>query len=86
MMKRRSGLSILQIGKFYPPYAGGMETHLEDLCTQLHRVADVQVIVANTDRRSVTERVSGMTVHRAGTLAYLAGAPISPGMVAAIRR
>ena len=86
MMKRRKGLSILQIGKFYPPYAGGIETHLEDLCTQFRRVADVRVIVANTDRRSVTEKVSGMTVHRVGTLGYLAGAPISPGMVAAIRR
>jgi glycosyltransferase involved in cell wall biosynthesis len=81
-----SKLSILQIGKFYPPYAGGMETHLEDLSAHLRRFANVRAIVANTDRRSVTERVSGITVHRAGTVAYLAGAPISPGMVNAIRR
>jgi len=86
MLKSRSRLSVLQVGKFYPPYAGGIETHLEDLCTQLHSFADVRIIVANTDRRTVTERVAGMTVHRVGTITNLARAPISLGMVAAIRR
>ena len=86
MTKQGSGLSILHIGKFYPPYAGGMETHLEDLATNLKQFANVRVIVANTEKRSVTQRMAGVTVHRAGTIGYLAGAPISPGMVAAIKR
>jgi glycosyltransferase involved in cell wall biosynthesis len=79
-------LRILQIGKFYPPYAGGIETHLEELSTQLQHFADVKVIVANTGRHSVTEEVSGIPVHRAGTVTNFANVPISPGMVAEIRR
>jgi glycosyltransferase involved in cell wall biosynthesis len=86
MRKPEDRLRILQIGKFYPPYAGGIETHLEELCTRLRHVADVQVIAANTSRQSVTEQVSGITVHRAGTFAHFANVPLSPGMVGAIRR
>jgi rhamnosyl/mannosyltransferase len=86
MTKRGTRVRILQIGKFYPPHAGGMETHLEQLCTGLKRFADVRVIVANTDHRSITEQVSGISVHRVGTLAHISGATLSPGMAAAIRR
>lgn len=85
MTKRNSDIRILQIGKFYSPYAGGIETHLEELSEQLQSFADVKVIVANTARRSVTEQVSGVTVHRVGTLGTFANTPISPGMVSAIR-
>ena len=77
---------VLQIGKFYPPHPGGMETHLEQLSTHLSEFADVRVVVSNTNSRSVTERRSGVLVHRAGTVARFANASISPGMVAAIRR
>jgi rhamnosyl/mannosyltransferase len=85
MRKPGAHVRILQIGKFYAPYAGGIETHLEELCQQLRHFADVRVIAANTDSRSVTEQVSGITVHRAGTLAHFANVPLSPGMVAAIQ-
>src|SRR2546426_3959302 len=86
MTKRGTRVRILQVGKFYPPYAGGIETHLEELCAQLRNFADVEVIVANTSRRNITEQISGIKVHRAGTVAQFANVPISPGMVAAIRR
>jgi rhamnosyl/mannosyltransferase len=86
MRNSESRLRILQIGKFYPPYAGGIETHLEELCTQLQHFADVQVVVSNTGSNSITEKVSGITVHRARTVTHFANVPISPGMVSAIRR
>ena len=79
-------LRILQIGKFYPPHPGGMETHLEQLSVNLRKFADVQVVVSNTGRKSVTEMRSGVQVSRVGTVAEFANASISPGMVAAIRR
>jgi rhamnosyl/mannosyltransferase len=79
-------INVLQIGKFYPPHAGGMETHLEQLCTQLREFSNVRVVVASTDRHSVTEEISGIRVHRVGSPVYVGGAPVSPGMVTAIRR
>ena len=41
---------VLQLGKFYPPHMGGIETHLEALCSQLKERTDVRVVVAS-DRR-----------------------------------
>lgn len=79
-------INVLQLGKFYPPYAGGIETHLEQLCTRLKQFANVQVVVANMTAQSVTHEVSGIQVHRAGTPLYIGGAPLSPSMVTAIRR
>jgi rhamnosyl/mannosyltransferase len=79
-------LRILHVGKFYSPYAGGIETYLEELCTQLNRFAEVKVIVANTDRRSVTEQIAGVPVRRMGTVANFANTPLAPGMALAIRR
>jgi rhamnosyl/mannosyltransferase len=76
---------ILQVGKFYPPYPGGMETHLEQLCVGLQRYANVRVIVANTSRHTIAEQLAGVPVLRTGTMARFAGASVSPGMAAAIR-
>lgn len=59
--------SVLQVGKFYPPYRGGMETYLVDLCQGLKDRVDLKVLVANTSRRTVRERVGGVEVIRAGS-------------------
>src|SRR4029077_17565301 len=83
--KPKNRIRVLQIGKFYPPHPGGMETHLEQLSTQLRQFMDVRVLASNNDSRSITERRNGVLVHRAGTLARFANTSISPGLVAAIR-
>ena len=79
-------LRVLHVGKFYPPYLGGMETHLQSLCENLSRSVAVQVLVANEDRRSVTEVVQGVEVTRLGTWLNVAAAPLCPGLVGAMRR
>ena len=77
-------LKVLQIGKFYPPHPGGMETHLRDLCRELQKFADVTVVVASDDRRTTDILDRGVKILRVGTLCKLASTPICPGMVRAI--
>jgi glycosyltransferase involved in cell wall biosynthesis len=45
-------VKILQLGKFYDPVVGGMETALKDICEQLHPDVDFHVLVANTRYRT----------------------------------
>ena len=79
-------LRVLQLGKFYPPHMGGIETHLQALCEELQRSADVRVIVASDGRRTTEEWVDGIRVTRAGTAFHITTVPVCPGMAGEIRR
>jgi glycosyltransferase involved in cell wall biosynthesis len=79
-------MRVLQIGKFYPPHVGGIESHLETLCGQLRRHADIKVIVANDTRSVCREEVEGIQLARMGKLFEVAGAPVCVGMIREIRR
>lgn len=78
-------LRVLQVGKFYPPHSGGMESHLEALCGQLRGEVDVEVLVAGEGRRTVEEVLDSVKVTRVGTLFDFAAAPVCPGLVRRIR-
>src|SRR5579872_6850337 len=82
----RRKLSILHVGKFYPPHMGGIETHLQALCGALRSHADVRVVVSSENRATVEETVDAVPVARVGTLLTAFSTSISPGMVARIRR
>jgi glycosyltransferase involved in cell wall biosynthesis len=79
-------LRVLQVGKFYPPHMGGIETHVESLCKSLRDRVDVEVAVANDTWRTTHEVVGRIKVTRVGTLAQMISAPICPGLVRRIRR
>lgn len=79
-------MRILQIGKFYPPHMGGIETHLQTLCREVGRHAEVKVVVAGDRRRLSRANVDGIALARMGTLFSLASAPVCAGMVREIRR
>jgi glycosyltransferase involved in cell wall biosynthesis len=78
-------LKVLHVGKFYPPHMGGIETHLQALCGELCKLADVRVTVASDNRTGSEELLDGVRVTRVPTQFTLAAAPICAGMVANIR-
>lgn len=79
-------LRLLHVGKYYPPYMGGIETHLQTLCTAIRDDVDLDVVVANAGRATVDDVVDGVRVSRVGTAFNLSAAPICPGLVGRIRR
>jgi len=76
---------VLQVGKFYPPHMGGIETHLQALCGVLRGEVDLRVIVSSDDNRTVEHTLDGVPVHRIATLLTAFSTPICPAMVARIR-
>ncbi len=73
-------MRILHIGKYYPPYAGGMENFLRDLLKALgNEGVDVSGLVHNhlPGKESLREDVEGTQIFRASILGQLLYAPIS---------
>src|SRR6266850_2805242 len=78
-------LSVLHVGKYYPPFRGGMETHLQSLSDELNGMVDLKVIVSNARHRTIDEVVEGVCVTRVGKLFDFRSAPICPDLVRKIR-
>ena len=83
---KSSRLRVLQIGKYFAPSRGGIESHLRDLCSELHKSVDLKVIVANDSLRRQRESIDGIDVLRLPRAMTLASAPICPTMISSIRR
>jgi len=83
---RPAPLKVLHVGKFYPPYPGGMESHLQTLCEELSKSIEVEVLVANNRWRSERSRQGNVNLVRLATALMLHGTPIVPLMARAMRR
>ena len=73
-------MRILHIGKFYSPYAGGMEVFLKDLIgAQKEAGLDVAALVHHhvPGRASSEERPKGFSIIRAAIQGQVLYAPIS---------
>jgi len=78
-------LRILHLGKYYPPYSGGMETHLRDLAVRQVREWSVSVIVANSRPGRDLSSIDGVDVIRVPRLGIIASMPVCPTLPYAIR-
>ena len=79
-------ITVLHIGKFYPPVAGGMERVLASLCRSTAGEIDSRVLVFNTSRETVRETVDGVPVTRVGTLGTAGSVPVAPAFALEISR
>ena len=82
-------MRVLHIGKFYPPFAGGMENFMGDLLPALER-RDIHTAALvhghEFGRRAVYNNDMAAGVHRVPCYGSLLYAPISPGFALALRR
>jgi len=73
-------LQVLQVGKYYPPEYGGIESHLQLLAEELSKWVDVRVLAAMGAHGRLSQKPD-TEVFRFRPIITLAGAPICPGMV-----
>src|SRR6266446_2635047 len=78
-------LNILHVGKFYRPHRGGIESHLEVLCSALRHRVDLEVVVANDGRGTVREIVDGVSVTRLGSILSFGSTSICPRLPTLLR-
>jgi rhamnosyl/mannosyltransferase len=72
-------VSVLHVGKFYPPAPGGMERIVELLCEATSpQGIESRVLVANTSARTARELKHGVHVTRAGSLAQIGSVGVCP--------
>ncbi len=86
-------MKILHVGKYYPPYRGGMETALQNLAEgQLDAGCDVSLVTAGHSAVDSREVICGPASGRQGTLlrASVRGVfnsqPLTPSLVGMLRR
>lgn len=84
-MRTPSLLKVLHVGKHYPPFMGGIETHLRTLAEGTATRAEVEVVVANSTHETVTDRVGPIDVKRLKQHFSLRRAPVCLGLAKAIR-
>ena len=78
-------LKVLQVGKFYDPYRGGMETVLRDLCDELQSRVDLHVLVANTSALTVHEQ-RAFPITRVASWGTLFSSSITPSFPGWMRK
>ncbi len=77
---------VLQVGKFFYPYKGGVETYLLNLVRGLKDEVNFRVLVSNTTPRTVRETVEGVEVTRVGIWGRLSSTSICPAFPFLLRR
>lgn len=78
-------MRILHLARYYAPTRGGTETVLRQLCRGLTRHTEVMAVVTRDGGQSERETLEGVEVVRLPSLGKWRGAPLSVGLVHAIR-
>ena len=71
-------MKVTEIGKYYPPYKGGIESHIYSISNNLKKwVSKIKVLVFNTSLFSKEEKEGNLTVKRCGKIFEIASTPFS---------
>lgn len=75
-------MKILHIGKYFPPYNGGIETVTETIVEEISkRGYDCDVVCSGEKKRGTEENKKGYKVFRLATYGQLSSQPISPALI-----
>ena len=79
-------MKILQVGKFFPPQVGGMETFLYDLTNELNKKGiQTDVVCSNINSSTKIENINNYKVVRVANIGIIASTSISPIMIKCLR-
>lgn len=70
-------MKILQIGKYYYPYKGGIENNTKHCCDSLKNDFEVECLVFNTENKTVHEYIEDVKITRASSLGNFSSQEIS---------
>jgi rhamnosyl/mannosyltransferase len=73
-------MRVVQVGKYYFPYVGGIENHLRVLSDEIKHRVELDVVVHNTGPRTIHETVAGVPVTRCASFGVVASVALSPTM------
>jgi len=73
-------IRVVQIGKYYYPCHGGMESSLYSLVAGLKGEVDFEVIVSNTKPKTIVEEIDGVRILRLAQYGTLFSQPINPSL------
>ena len=73
-------MKVLQLGKFYPPAKGGMETILALICERTSQHVRNRVLVANSNPSTVEERHGTIEVLRVAAVTRIGAVALCPRM------
>jgi rhamnosyl/mannosyltransferase len=72
-------MKVLELGKYYPPYRGGMETLLRSWCEGFAaQGAEVDCVVANDGPTTIHETINRVRVHRLARYGVLLSTALCP--------
>jgi rhamnosyl/mannosyltransferase len=80
-------MRVLQVGRFYPPDNGGVETVMQNLAEGAHEVSiRTDVLCSNKARTPRVERHNGFFVVRLPSFGIVSSVSIAPGYFTVLRR
>ncbi|TBR19061.1 glycosyltransferase [bacterium] len=79
-------IKVTQIGKYYYPCHGGMESSLYSLVSGLKEKVDFEVIVSNTKPRTILEEIDGVKILRLARYGTFLSQAINPGLFSVFKK
>ena len=80
-------MKVLHIGKYYPPYPGGIETYCKIICEGLvTKGIEVDIVVANNINNFSEEVINNVKVYRLPRRGVLSSIPVAPNMIFFLRK